>query len=219
MNAGELIDYVRSLTGTEAATAHLLTMLNVAQDEVSRELRLPTNTVEYHDVGSTNDLALPDDARVEGVQEVYKLVKNDDGDVISSTRLQLYDMRSAAQFERGWAEVPAAKEARYVVYDPAQIAATLHPVPPPSATTLQHYRVLYAQVPDKMDSLGDQPFAGLFDSFHVILAYKVAHLISGDERWSRQYELRMNQANAGTRKPQAMIQNRMYRAHAWKGRR
>lgn len=207
MKASELIDYVITLSGTDLPPAQILTMLNIVQDEVSREFRIPISTVTISDVKASTDLSVPADGREEGIIKIYQLTKDADGNVTNSVELPLWDFVTASKYSPNWSAEKPSKNARFVVYDPSQDVNDPYPVPPPDTDKIQHYRMVYAVKPDKMDDLSDEPFTGEYDSFHVMLAYKVAYILSDNDKYFQEFQRLRNALGGASRPPMLFAYN------------
>ena len=216
-SAGSLIDFIESITGQTYENGRLLNLLNTAQQEMAQQLRAPQKTVTLTNVTSVSDFVLPADAQLEGLLEVYRLALSSTGTVLNSYRIPTYDFDTASQFEPNWTLEPAAKEARFIVYDPVNIDANPRPVPPPSSTKVHAYRIQYVVRPEDMDALSDKPFNGLLETYATALAYRVAFWLTGDAKFEQQYQQAMRRARAATHRAAHPVQNRLYQAFAVKG--
>lgn len=219
MNAGELIDLSRTLSGMpDIPPAHILTLLNVVNNEVSRDLRLPIGTVDFRDVTLTSQLQVPSDGREEGILALYRLTVDDTDAITDSTRLPMWSFQQASEYEPNWTLEEADSTPRFVVYDPPQLYNNPTPVPPPSASTPQSFRMVYMIKPCDMENFADLPLDGKHPSFHDILAFRTAYLLTRDDRMLREYELKIRRARAATVQTAPVIQNPMFQATAgWRG--
>lgn len=195
MKTQELIDFVATLMNrADIPGAHLLSMLNAVQEEVSRELQIPRGIVDYNNLTDPTQFTLPADGREEGVIEVYAITRNTLGEQTGSRRLPMYDFRTASQYHPGWTHWEPDGEAQFMVYDPAQDPNQPLLIPEPSIAHPQHLRMVYAVKPEPMVGMEDEPFNGKHESFHTILAYRVSYLMTGSEIHLREYERQMNAA-------------------------
>jgi hypothetical protein len=238
VNAGELIDYTRTLAGgaaNQVATGHLLNLLNIAQDEVSREAKLPRRVATYNNLIMASQFALPADARRESVIAVYA-IRNDETNPVTvdstivfadstvltadiqstpeasnSRSLPVYDYVTASRMHPNWTTWDSTDEPRFVIYDPAFDPDYLRPVPAPSVQYPQSFRVVYVLKPAEITSLESVVFDGKFTGLHTVLAYRVAFLVTRDVAMLREYERAMN-ALAGQSRPASVVaQNPLYR--------
>jgi hypothetical protein len=217
VNAGELIDYTRTLAGgaaNQVATGHLLNLLNIAQDEVSREAKLPRRVVQYDDLVAPNQLVLPSDARKESLIAVYAIDKDDANDVTNSRSLPIYDFVTASRMHPNWTTWEPTSQARFVMYDPAYDPDCPRPAPGPSVEYPQSFRVVYVLRPAEVTGLDSIVFDGKFTGLHAVLAYRIAFLVTRDVAMLREYERAMN-ALAGQSRPASVVaQNPLYRFNA-----
>jgi hypothetical protein len=213
VNAGELIDYVRTLLGAQAGsipTGHLLNLLNVAQEEVSREAKLPRKVVQYDELTAANQLVLPEEARKESLIAVYKLGKNDDGDVESSRSLRIMDFVTASREHPNWTTWDASDATKFIMYDPAHDPDCPRPVPGPSSEFPGSFRVIYVVRPNRLSELTDLPFSGKFIGLMSVLAYRVAYLVARDPVMLREYERAINALAGQARPPSVIVRNPLY---------
>lgn len=216
MTAGELIDYVRILTGERgqaAPTGLLLNLLNIAQDEVSRETRLPRKAVQYDGLTADNQLVLPADSRKEALVEAYQLTKDADGNVTDSAALPIYDFVTAGRVHPNWLQWEAADRARFLMYDPAMDPDCPRPAPKPSVDHPQSFRVVYVVQPTDATSLASEVLAGKFKGLSTVLAYRVAYLLTRDQAMWGEYEKAMRALNGQARPPTVIVKNKLYRAY------
>lgn len=213
MRLDELMDMVRVLVPAERMATltdgALAQALNVAQEDVSRNLRAPTSTVLISDVASAAAFAWPADARDDGILRVYALTKDDAGDIVQSGMIPVYDPGTASQYDPAWTLQEPAEVADYIVYDPTSSDGPV-PVPPPDATHLQSFRVTYVVRPAKMSAMSDVPFGGQLESFHDVLAYRAAWLLSQSAAMLREYERRLNAARGASTHQLRLVQNPLY---------
>ena len=211
MTAGQLISYLRAVVKDyDVSTAHAIELLNLAMDEISREVRLPQKTVTYESATAVTDLTLPVDAREEGLIAVYSLSRNSSGVLYqASGPLPLLTAEDASSQDENWWFTDPSESPSYIVYDPVQVGSYPRPVPPPSASAEQNYRIVYAVEPTPMSDLTDEPFDGEYDSFHILIAYKVAYMMTGNQIHLREYEKRMNALHAKTR-PHGFLPRNMF---------
>lgn len=213
MTLAELIDMTRVLTrDTSLIDGTLAQFLNVAQDDVSRALRAPSQVVFYKDVAGLGGFNWPSDAREDGIVSVYALTLDDLGEVTASRKIPVYDFDTASAEEPNWTSEPASGEPRFIVHDPQMEVATPVPVPNPAADNLQSFRIHYVVKPGKMVEMGDEPFNGKLDSFHDVLAYRAAWLMTGNQAMLAEYERRMREARSKTTQGVATIKNSLYAA-------
>jgi hypothetical protein len=209
VTAAELIDMVRFLTrATDLQDGAILQALNVAMDDVGRNLRAPVVTA---DILNTAVLAWPVAARSSGILRVEALTMDDAGvEILGVRAIPVLDARSAGTYEPNYSLEEPATMARFIVYNPASSAVPV-PVPPPDALNLQSFRITYVQKPTKMAVMTDQPFGGLLDAFHDILAYRAAWLILRDQAMLAEYERRMREARGASNQGIVTVVNPLYR--------
>lgn len=221
MTAAELMDMVRILARGDAmqgvTDGALLQALNVAQEDVSRNLRAPTQTVTYTNVNGVGAFNWPADARDDGIQRVYALTRDDDENVLHSQLVPVYDFQTASLFSPGWTMEEPGPVGRFIVFDPGNEIGSPYPVPPPSAENVQAYRVTYVVRPDKMTSLEDQPFHGRLESFHDVLAYRAAWLLTRDDRLLAEYERRLREGRGSTNRGAQLPNNPLYTRNVIRG--
>lgn len=214
MTLAELMDVVKLLVPAErmagVTDGALAQAINVAQDDVSRALRAPTQTVLYDSVDGVGAFSWPTDARDDGIVQVYALTLDSSGAITNSTMIPVYDFKTASTYEPDWSLEEPATVARFIVYDPTAEVAVPYPVPPPDSTNIQAYRITYVVAPSKMSALTDQPFQGRLDSFHDVLAYRVAWLLTGNQQFQREYERRMNEAHGASGLGIVTVKNPLY---------
>ena len=211
MTAAELIDMVKVLVREVPLTdGAILQALNVAQEDVSRNLRAPTQTVTYTNVDGIGAFNWPTDARDDGILRVYALTRDDLGAVTSSRVIPVLDFQSASLYEPNWTTQTPGEVARYIVYDPTNEIGSPYPVPPPDVDNVQAYRVTYVVRPTKMAELSDAPFNGRLESFHDILAYRAAFLLARDGTMHAEYERRMREARGASNHGAVVVKNPMY---------
>lgn len=215
MNAGELIDYIRTLTGGAAAsvpTGQMLNLINTAQDEISREAKLPRKVVQYDDLTADNQLVLPNDARKETLVEAYMVTKDDTGKVTASRSLPIYNFVTASRMHPNWTTWDPTDEARFIMYDPAYDPDCPRPVPGPSVDHPQSIRVIYVVKPEHVTGLDSVVFEGKFTGLATVIAYRVAFLLTRDGVMLREYERAMNALAGQSRPPALVIKHALY---AW----
>ena len=176
----------------------LLQALNVAQEDVSRELRAPTQTVRYTNVDGVGAFNWPSDARDDGILRVYALTLDEDGDTLKSQEIPVYDFATASVYEPNWTLAEAGEVARFIVFDPPNEIGSPYPVPPPDADHVQAFRVTYVVRPTKMVSHEDLPFNGRLESFHDVLAYRAAFLLARDATFAAEYARRLMEARGAS---------------------
>lgn len=217
MTAGQVLDYARSLLGPAGATiptAHLLSLLSMAQEEVSREAKLPRTTVQYDNLTADNQMVLPDDARREGLIAAYQVEKNADGAVVSSRVLPIYDFTTASRLSPHWTTwTPTTAGASFLLYDPAHNPDVPRPVPGPSVEHERSFRITYVKRPAPLDGLDSAIFDGKFSGLTPVLAYRVAWLLTKDAVYRHEYERSMA-ALAGQARPPLVI---AYNPTFWAG--
>lgn len=212
MTAAELMDLVRVLTGQGNLTdGTLLQFLNVAQEDVSREIRAPTDTVMYSEINGVGVFDWPSDARKDGILRVYALSLDEDGVEQDSQEIPVLDFNSASVYEPNWTTEKPADVARFIVWDPTAQVATPYPVPPPSSDAVQAYRINYVVRPEKMVELEDKPFNGQLESFHDVLAYRAAYLLGRDATMLGEYNRRLTAARGASGNGIMTAKNPLYR--------
>jgi hypothetical protein len=219
VNAGALIDLTRTLSGMpDVPPAHLLTLLNVVNDEVSRDLGVPIGTVDFMNLTAAADLQIPANGREEGLLEVYRLTLDEDDAVVGQTRLPLWTFQQASEYEPNWSTEEPGGVPRFVVYDPSQLYVNPLPVPAPSAEGPQSFRMVYQIHPCEMEQLTDLPLDGRLPSFHDVLAYRAAYLLTRDETMLREFETKMRRARGRTFKAAPPVWNPLWATTgAWRG--
>lgn len=212
MTAAELMDMVKVLTGGQInlTDATLLQFLNVAQEDVSREVRAPTQTVMYTGINGVGVFDWPTDARKDGILRVYALTLDEGGNETASREIPVWDFNTASVYEPNWTSESAADTARFIVWDPSAEVATPYPVPPASSDHVQAYRINYVVRPAKMDALTDEPFNGQLESFHDILAYRVAYLLARDGVMLQEYNRRLTAARGASMNGVMTAKNPLY---------
>lgn len=214
MTLAELMDMTRALSGNPPVSdGALAQLLNVAQEDVSNALRLPTQVVLYKNVASAASFNWPSDAREEGILKVYGLTLDDTDEITASVQLPVYDFDTASALEPNWTVEQPSKTARFIVWDPTGEVATPVPVPPPDATNLQSFRIHYVVRPTKMDELTDEPFNGRMDSFHDVLAYRAAWLLTRDQAMFMEFQRRMREAHGKSTMGLNVLKNLMFSTH------
>lgn len=212
MKAVELVDMTRLLAGQgELNVGVVLQVLNIAQEDVGRALRAPIQTVFYPSVSNIAQFNWPVDARDDGILRVYALTVDNAQNVLSSKEIPVYDFNTASQYHSSWTFEPPGEVANFVVYDPSYEIATPYPVPPPDPSNVQSYRITYVVRPTKMESLTDEPFNGRLESFHDILAYRAAFLLSRAPELMMDYERRLREARGASNHGLVVAYNPMYR--------
>lgn len=211
MTLAELLDMTRAMIGgTSVTDGALAQQLNIAQEHVSRELRIPAATVTYSSVTDPGAFDWPTDARDDGILDVYALTLDDDGDETASSRIPVYNFRAASMYDANWTMEEAAKVARFIVYDPTHEIMRPRPVPPPDASNAQSFRVTYVVRPTKMQAMTDTPFNGRLESFHDVLAYRVAYLLTRDAVMAAEYTRRLRHARGASSHAPVAVVNPLY---------
>lgn len=222
MTAGQVLDYARTLmgpAGAALATGHLLTLLNIAQEEVSREAKLPRKVVQYTNLTADNQLVLPADARKEALTEAYAVGLDDGGAVDSSRNIPILDFVTASRLYPQWTTWESQPWPTFLMYDPAHNPDVPRPAPAPSPEHPQSIRVVYVQRPAPLTGLDSPIFDDKFDGLHTILAYRVAYLVLRDGAMLQEYERRMHQLAGQARPPGIVARNALYAAGALRGSR
>lgn len=211
MTLAELMDMTRALAGNPQVTDGALTqLLNTAQEDVSLTLKVPTQVVYFKEIASAAEFNWPADARDEGILKVYGLTLDDAGEITSSDMLAIYDFDTASALEPNWTTEPPAKTPRFIVWDPTAEIVTPVPVPPPDASNLQSFRIHYVIRPNKMDELTDEPFNGRLKSFHDILAYRAAWLLTRDQVMFMELQRRMREAHGASTMGLGVMKNLLF---------
>ena len=211
MKAAELMEMVRVLAPQAPLTdATLLQFLNIAQEDVSREIRGPTQTVMYTGINGVGVFDWPSDARKDGILRVYALSLDENDNVVSSEEVPVWDFNTASTYEPNWTLEQPADVARFIVWDPTAEVATPYPVPPPDSSNVQAYRINYVVRPTKMDALDDEPFNGQMQSFHDILAYRAAYLLARDPSMLAEYNRKLTAARGASMNGIMVTKNPMY---------
>lgn len=194
MNAGKLIDFVRTFVradvpGAEVpATGHILDLLNQAQFESSNELGLP---VKYLQV--TNEDApfnLPADKQ--GTNPLIE-VRYDSG--YDTTVLPIYSIERAGLEHTNW-QAGKTGEPEFVI-DGAGVdgISDVYVYPDPGVAD---WYVTYKVQPADMTELSDEPFNGELDRFHIMLAHYVTFMLTNNDQRFAIYRDMMSKA-AGVR--------------------
>ena len=219
MNAGALIDFTRTLAGMpDVPPAHLLTLLNVVNDEVSRDLGVPIGTVDFMKIEAATDLQIPANGREEGLLELYRLTLNDDDSVAGSVRVPMWTFQQASEYEPNWSTEEPGGVPRFVVYDPSQMYVNPLPVPAPTAAAPQSFRMVYQVHPCEMEELADEPLDGRLPSFHDVIAYRAAFLLTRDAALMQEYEVKIRRARGRTFKGAPPVWNPLWSTTgAWRG--
>ena len=105
------------------------------------------------------------------------------------------------------------------MFDPNNVSSYPIPVPPPSSTKQQSFRVVYISVPDELTGLDDEPFTGKLKSYHTMLGYRVAYMLTGEARFQAEYVAVLKRARAANGRPAFPFKNALYNAMNVKGRR
>ncbi len=215
MNAGELIDLTRTLAGMpNLPPAHVLTLLNVANDEVSRDARVPIGTVNMFGLTTASQLQVPQDGREEGLMAVYHVRRNEEEVEESVRELRLLSFRAASELYPGWTTWGEAESPTFVVYDPPQLFNDPLPVPGPSAEHVHDYRLVYLIRPCKMETMTDKPLDGKHASFHDALAYRAAFLLTRDRDMRAEYELKIRRMRRFTQDLAPRVFNPLWNEYA-----
>lgn len=217
MNAGQLVDYIRTLTGQAlqaVPTGHILNLINTAQEEVSRETKLPRKVVQYDNLTASNQLVLPLDARKESLAAVYFISKDTNQDVVSSRAMPVYDFIAASRVHPNWTTWDPSGNPIFIMYDPAYDPDCPRPVPGPSVAEPQSFRVIYVVKPDLVTGLDSQVLDGKFSGLTTVLAYRVAYLVTRDGLMLREYERAMNALAGQSRPANVVAQNPIYKFNA-----
>jgi hypothetical protein len=222
VNAGQLVDYIRTLTGQAlqaVATGHILDLINTAQEEISRETKLPRKVIQYDNLTASNQLVLPLDARKESLIAVYHITKDDNQVVTGSRSMPIYDFIAASRLHPSWTTWDPSGQPTFIMYDPAFDPDCPRPAPGPSVTEPQSFRLIYVMKPDRVTGLDSPVLDGKFTGLTTVLAYRVAYLITRDAVMLREYERSMN-ALAGQSRPATVVaQNPLYKFNAPEGAR
>lgn len=212
MTAGELVDYIRTLApaAQAAPTGMLLNLLGIAQDEVSREAKLPRKVVQYDNLTADNQLVLPTDARKETLIAAYLLTKDDAGDVTASRSLRIYDFITASRAHPDWLSWDASDETRFIMYDPAHDPDCPRPAPAPSATYPASFRIIYVQEPTAITGVDTVVLDGKFTGLASVLAYRVAYLLTREMTFLREFEKAMHALAGQARHPTVVPFNPLF---------
>jgi hypothetical protein len=216
VTAGELVDYIRSLAPQAVAvpTGQLLNLLAVAQDEVSRETKLPRKVVQYDDLTADNQLVLPVDARKETLMAAYLVTKDEDGVVTGSRSLPIYDFVSASRYHPNWTSWDPSDATRFIMYDPAHDPDCPRPAPAPSVEFPASFRVIYVVKPTAIAGLDTVVMDGKFTGLAPVLAYRVAYLLTRDMVMLREYERAMYALAGQARPAPVVVRSALYLAGA-----
>lgn len=180
VNAGKLIDFVGTFVRVDVpgaelpATAHVLDLLNQAQDEASAELGVPMKLVEVANQSSAFNL--PADARnADPIIEARVKVS------VGGTRLlrQLSIERAGLEYP-DWETSTATGDPEVLIYSTGVDSIPMvYPHPLPSDET---FFILYRVKPADMVDLNDVPFNGELDRFHIMLAHYVTFMLNNNDQ-------------------------------------
>ena len=174
MNLREAIDYIEEeIAPLEVGTARVINRINIEQDFISRELRIPMQFIENED--ATTSFLLPAEARTGGLVRVY--------DQADNTPIPIYNVATATAKYPSWTE--DTFDIKLIVYDPGNATA---PIVPTGFTTGDLLRYLVLMKPDDLDSDTDLIFAGIWNEYHSLVPKKVAswfllHSTNNDRLW------------------------------------
>lgn len=194
MNAGKLIDFVRTFVAVDTgggelpATAQVLDLLNQAQFEASNELGLPVKFLQV-----TNEAApfnLPADAQ--GTNPVLE-VRFDDGNYTKT--LPVYSIERAGIEYEDW-QSGKTGEPEFVI-DGAGVDGISDVYVYPNPGVADWY-VTYKVQPANMNELSDEPFNGELERFHIMLAHYVTFMLTNNDQRFAIYRDMMSKA-AGVR--------------------
>lgn len=196
MQAGKLVDFVRTFVGVDSpgvelpATAHVLDLLNQAQAESSAELGLPAKLLTV--TAQTSPFNLPADALgTDAVIEVRYAPNS------GETRLlRVVSIEQAGVEFPNWEQDTNADEPRVAIYSTGvDSMPDVYVYPNPGAA---NYFVLYKVLPADMTDLSDSPFNGELDRFHIMLAHYVTFMLNNNQQRFAIYRSFMDRA-AGVR--------------------
>lgn len=212
MTVGELVDYIRSLApqAMAAPTGQLVNLLSIAQEEVSREAKLPRKVVQYDDLTAANQLVLPTDARKESLVAAYVIAKDDTDAIVSSRELPIYDFVTASRRYSDWTLWDPSDGTRFIMYDPAYDPDCPRPAPAPSADYPTSFRVIYVVKPTAFAGLDSTVFDGKFKGLAPVIAYRVLYLLTKDTMMLREYERAAYALSGQARPAPVVVKNALY---------
>lgn len=196
MQAGKLIDFVRTFVGVDSpgvevpATAHVLDLLNQAQAESSAELGLPAKLLSV--TSQTSPFNLPADSL--GTDPIIEVRYAPNS---GETRLlRVVSIEQAGVEFPNWEQDTSVDEPRVAIYSTGVDGIPdVYVYPNPGAA---NYFVLYKMLPADMTDLNDVPFNGELDRFHIMLAHYVTFMLNNNQQRFAIYRSFMDRA-AGVR--------------------
>jgi hypothetical protein len=208
MNAGQLIDFVRTFLKFDApnmelpATAHLIDLLNRAQDEMSVELGVPTKYIEV--TNQSTPFNLPADARdTDPLIEVRYAPGTD-----RTVNLPLMSIERAGVLYPNWMQDTSTGDpVLCIVGGPTDSLADVYPYPDPGTG---NFYVLYKIEPDDMTELSDTPFNGELERFHIALSHYVAFMLAGNDQRYAIYRDFLDRASSVRKRGPRVSRNALY---------
>lgn len=208
MNAGRLVDHVRTFLRIDSpgvqmpATAHVLDLLNQAQDEASAELGLPAKLLTV--TSQTSPFNLPADARTTDAILELRYAPNTSETVL----LPVYSIERAGLEFPNWQQDTATDDPQIAIYSSGiDSMSQVYVHPDPGAA---NYFVLYKMKPADMVDLNDEPFNGELDRFHIMLAHRVAFDLAGNDQRFAVYRSFMGKAGGVRRRGPKVRNNALY---------
>lgn len=209
MNAGKLVDFVRTflqvdIPGAELpAVGHVLDLLNQAQDEASAELGIPMKLVEITNQSSAFNL--PADART-----TNPIIEARFGLGEGGTRLlrELSIERAGLEYP-DWETSGETGDPEVLIYSTGVDSIPMvYPHPMPVNGT---FYVLYRMKPADMTDLNDEPFNGELDRFHIMLAHYVTFMLNNNQQRFAIYRSMLGDAAGVRQRGPRVTQNAAYR--------
>lgn len=209
MQAGKLIDFVRTFVQIDTnrqvelpATAHVLDLLNRAQDEMSAELGLPTRYLTISNQSTPFDL--PADARDSDPIIEIRYAPNDS----QTVNLPLMSIERAGLVYPNWMQDTAASDPVVAIVSGGTDAlSNVYVYPNPGSGD---FYVLYKVVPAEMSDLNDEPFNGELDRFHIALAHYVTFMLTGNDQRFAIYRDMLDRASSVRKRGPRVSKNAGY---------
>lgn len=208
MNAGKLIDFVRTFVRADVpgaelpATGHILDLLNQAQFEASNELGLPSKYLEV--TGQVTPFNLPADAQETSPVLELKYVLSDG----KTKSLPVLSVERASLEYPAWQQDNVTGEPEIAIYGTGVTGIQdVYVYPNPGAAD---YFVFYKVQPADMNELSDEPFNGELDRFHIMLAHYVTFMLNNNDQRFAIYRDMMSRAAGVRQRGPKVRQNAAY---------
>lgn len=170
MNLGEIKTALEDYLGGESSTVFFtlprrLRAINSAQDQVSKDLRAPRRLAK---ISTASPFALPSEARGDGLISIFERDLEKD--------IRIFSVGEANDRELGWTETTSTGNPDFAIFDPGNVSAPVHIVPPHS--TLRNYLLEYYIKPTDLSADTDIPFAGdaTMMDYHFLIPLYAAYL-------------------------------------------